>query len=79
MIVAVPRETYPGEARVALTPDSVGPLTKAGAEVVVEAGAGTAALALDEEFEAKGARIESDRAKLLGDADVVLYVRGPWV
>ncbi len=77
MIVAVPRETYPGEARVALTPDSVGPLTKAGAEVVVEAGAGTAALALDEEFEAKGARIESDRAKLLGDADVVLYVRGP--
>ena len=43
MKVAVLSETFPGERRVALVPAAVGPLVKAGLEVVVEAGAGLAA------------------------------------
>jgi len=43
MIVGVPRETYPGERRVALVPSSFPNLAKAGIEVIVEAGAGVAA------------------------------------
>ena len=39
--VGVPREIAPDETRVALTPETVGKLTKAGFEIVVEAGAGT--------------------------------------
>ena len=42
MIVGVPRETYPGERRVAVVPGVVPALTKAGLSVLVEAGAGEA-------------------------------------
>jgi NAD(P) transhydrogenase subunit alpha len=44
MIVGVPRETFPGERRVALVPALIPTLAKAGCEVMVEAGAGEAAL-----------------------------------
>ena len=43
MIVGVPRETYPGERRVALVPIVIPNLAKAGMEVIVEASAGVAA------------------------------------
>ena len=43
MKVGVPRETFPGERRVALIPDSVARLGKGGIDVVIEAGAGVAA------------------------------------
>ena len=43
MIVGVPRESFPGERRVALVPATIPNLTKAGLEVVLEAGAGVAA------------------------------------
>jgi NAD(P) transhydrogenase subunit alpha len=77
MIVAVPKEIFPGERRVALVPTAVSTLTKAAMEVVVEAGAGAGALLGDDVFEARGARIEHDRRRLLSLADVVLMVRGP--
>ncbi|MBI1354678.1 MAG: Re/Si-specific NAD(P)(+) transhydrogenase subunit alpha [Acidobacteria bacterium] len=77
MFVAVPRETYPGEARVAIIPQAVSSLTKAGLTVAVEAGAGALSYHSDADYEAAGARIESDRAALLAHADVVLLVRGP--
>ena len=77
MIVAVPKETFPGERRVALLPAAVPPLTKAALEVVVEAGAGAGALITDEAFEARGARVERERRRLLSQADVLLMVRGP--
>ena len=76
MIAAVLRETYPGEKRVALIPQNVEALTKAGLEVAVESGAGRAALHQDAEFEARGARVEADRRSLLGAAGVVLTVQG---
>ena len=43
MIVGVPRESFPGERRVALVPATIPNLIKAGLEVLVEAGAGDAA------------------------------------
>ena len=56
MIVGVPRETFPGERRVALIPSVIPPLIKAGAEVLVEAGAGTSAGFPDADYTARGAR-----------------------
>jgi len=43
MIVGVVRETFPGERRVALVPGTLPVLTRAGLEVLIEAGAGAAA------------------------------------
>ena len=55
MRIAVVREVAPGESRVALVPEVVGKLVKAGYEVAVEPGAGRGALVTDEEFAAAGA------------------------
>ena len=77
MFVAVPRESFPGETRVSIIPPTVASLTKAGLDVVVEAGAGVHAHHSAAEYEAAGARIEPDRRKLFEQADVVLLVRGP--
>lgn len=75
--VAVPKEVAPGEARVALVPEVVARLTKAGVEVVVEAGAGSAARYLDAAYAAAGAQIGADRPKLFGSAQVILKVQPP--
>lgn len=77
MIIAVPRETFPGERRVALIPASVPPLAKVGHEVHVEAGAGVAAGFTDAEYEERGAKIVASRAELFAAADLVAFVRGP--
>ena len=74
MIVGVPKETGPGERRVALVPLALADLLKAKLEVVVEAGAGTAAGFPDAAYEAKGARIAKG-AEEPGAADLVLRVR----
>lgn len=75
MKVAVVRETFPGEHRVALVPDALPLLTKAGWHVLVEAGAGEAAGFTDADFQGKGAEIVADRAAAFAQADVVLQVR----
>jgi NAD(P) transhydrogenase subunit alpha len=77
MIVAVPKETFPGDCRVALVPAALPALINAGLEVAIEAGAGAGANFTDAAFEARGARIEPERLRLLSQADVVLMVRGP--
>jgi NAD(P) transhydrogenase subunit alpha len=74
MIVGVPRETFPGERRVALVPAVIPSLTKAGLEVVVEAGAGAAAGYPDADYSAKGAKIASDRAEVFRSADIVVQI-----
>jgi NAD(P) transhydrogenase subunit alpha len=74
MIVGVPRESFPGERRVALVPAAIPNLTKAGLEVVVEAGAGAAAGYPDADYIAKGAKIVADRAEVFRAADVVVQV-----
>ena len=74
MIVGVPKETFPGERRVALTPAVVPNLAKAKLEVVVEASAGVEAGYPDSSFAEKGARIVSSRAEVFKAADVVVQV-----
>jgi NAD(P) transhydrogenase subunit alpha len=74
MIVGVPRESFPGERRVALVPAAVPNLTKAGLQVVVEAGAGIGAGYPDADYAAKGAKIVADRAEAFRAADIVVQV-----
>jgi NAD(P) transhydrogenase subunit alpha len=74
MIVGVPRESYPGERRVALVPAVVPTLAKGGFEVVVQAGAGVEAGYPDAAYEAKGAKIVADRAEVFRVADIVTQV-----
>src|ERR1700732_1029231 len=74
MIVGVPRESFPGERRVALAPAAIPSLTKAGLEVVVETGAGIEAGFLDADYLAKGARVLPQRAEVFGAADIITQV-----
>jgi H+-translocating NAD(P) transhydrogenase subunit alpha len=74
MIVGVPRETFPGERRVALVPTAIPNLIKAGLEVVIEAGAGVPACYPDAEFVEKGAKILPSRAEVFRTADIILQV-----
>src|SRR5262249_8460449 len=77
MKIGVPRETTPGERRVALTPDAAAALAKGGLEVLVEAGAGEGAFHFDAAFERAGARVVADAGALYSQADVVLKVQKP--
>jgi NAD(P) transhydrogenase subunit alpha len=77
MKLAVPREIVPGERRVALVPESVKKLAKAGVSVAVQAGAGDSAYLNDAEFDEAGAALVADAASLLGDADIILKVQPP--
>jgi len=74
MIVAIPRESFPGEARVALIPASVPPLTKAGVEVLVESSAGLLAGFSDQQYADHGAKVVDTRHDLFA-ADTILQVR----
>ena len=74
MIVGVPRETFPGERRVALVPSVVPTLAKSGLEVVVEAGAGIEAGYPDADYIAKGAKIAGDRAEIFRASDIIVQV-----
>ena len=77
MIVGVVRETFPGERRVALIPAIIPILIKAGADVLVESGAGQAAGFRDAEYEQRGARIAAARGDVFAGADVLAMVRAP--
>jgi H+-translocating NAD(P) transhydrogenase subunit alpha len=74
MRVGIPRETYPGETRVAVIPAGVAALKKAGLDVAVEQDAGAAAGFPDEGYRQQGAAVV-DRAELFTTADIILTVR----
>jgi NAD(P) transhydrogenase subunit alpha len=74
MKLAVLRETFPGERRVALVPGVLPALAKVGYQTIVEAGAGVAAGFVDDAYREKGAEIV-DRATALKTADIVVQVR----
>jgi len=74
MIAGVPTETVPGERRVALVPDLIPRLTKAGLEVVVQPGAGVAAGYLDAAYREVSGRLEPD---VFARADILLKVQPP--
>lgn len=74
--VGVPRESFPGERRVALVPANIASLKKSGFQVIVERSAGVRAGYRDEEYAAAGAELADDRSAVFERADVILQVRG---
>ena len=76
MKIGVAKERAPNERRVALVPETLAKLTGAGAEVLVERGAGDAAAFPDSAYEAAGAKIVA-QDELFSQADVVLAVQRP--
>ena len=77
MRVGAPKETAPGEARVAMTPESAGRLQKLGYACVIESGAGLAASIPDAAYQAAGVEVVASAAELWAQADVVVKVREP--
>ncbi len=77
MQLFIPKETQPGENRVAATPETVRKLVRLGAEVFIEAQAGTGAGITDADYESQGASICQNRQKILASADMVLRLRKP--
>ena len=77
LLIGVPKETYPGEKRVATVPDVVEKLVKQGFRVAVESTAGDGAQISDDAYRAAGAEVIADRAALWGSADIVFKVRAP--
>ena len=77
MKIVVLKEEQPGEARVALMPDSVKKLLELKASVLVESGAGLAAARSDAEYVEAGAEVSADRAAMLAGTDVLVTVNRP--
>ncbi len=77
MKIAVPKETKPLERRVALTPDVVKSLQKAGFSCVIETGAGEASYFSDASYLQAGGSIAPDAAAAFAEADIVLKVNAP--
>ena len=76
-VIAVTKERQAGETRVAATPETVKKLIGAGFSVVVEAGLGAGSSYPDADYAAAGAELVSDAAQAIGNADILLKVRGP--
>ena len=79
LIMAIPRESFPGERRVAMVPQRIAVLRKAGLQIHVEAGAGVAAGFPDSQYAEQGAVVVANRSALLAAADIVLQLRAPGV
>jgi NAD(P) transhydrogenase subunit alpha len=77
MLIGVPTEVVPGERRVALVPETIGRLAKAGSSVLVQRGAGLAASFTDEAYEAAGATLAADAAEVFAKADFIAKVARP--
>lgn len=77
MKIAIPKESHPGELRVAASPDIVKKLKGFGFDVIIETGAGNGASITDDDFKSAGATIANDIGATLEQADVVLKVSAP--
>jgi NAD(P) transhydrogenase subunit alpha len=77
MLIGVPKETAPGERRVALVPETVAKMVKAGWKVAVERNAGTGAAFLDKAYEAAGAAIVPDLTSLCAQSSLIVKVARP--
>jgi H+-translocating NAD(P) transhydrogenase subunit alpha len=77
MLIGVPREIARGERRVALVPDVVPQLTRAGHRVVVERGAGQRAGFTDEAYRAAGCDLADVPAEIYSSAQMILKVQRP--
>jgi NAD(P) transhydrogenase subunit alpha len=77
MKIGVPKETYPGEKRVATTPELAEKLKKLGFDIIVQSGAGNDANFSDEAYKEAGAEIAPDAKGLWKSADIIFKVRAP--
>ena len=77
MLLAVPKETHPGENRVPITPESAKKLVRLGATLQVEAGMGEPSGYADSAYEEAGAEVVADRGALIAGADMLLRLRKP--
>ncbi|MDM8527352.1 NAD(P) transhydrogenase subunit alpha [Anaerolineales bacterium HSG24] len=77
MKVAIPKETHPNETRIPMIPSDVERLVKRGAQIVIETGLGEALHLADEAYTKIGVTVETDRQKLLAEANMVLRLRLP--
>ncbi len=77
LTIGIPRETFPGERRVATVPDVVEKLIKLGFEVAIETKAGEDADFSDQDYKAAGASVSRTAAALYKKADIVFKVRAP--
>lgn len=77
MLLAVPKETHPGENRVPITPDIAKKLVRLGANLQIEKGLGEPSGYPDAAYEEVGATIADDRAALFAEADMLLRLRKP--
>ncbi len=77
MNLAVPKEVHPGEVRVALIPEHVAKLAKAGADVAIESGLGQTLRIADEKYTEAGASVVANHNQLIQNADAVLRIRKP--
>ena len=75
LVVGIPKESDPGETRVALVPAMIRDLARRGVQVQVEKGAGSAAGFPDDQFAEKGATLVDDRKDLIRTSDIILQVR----
>lgn len=77
MKISIPKETNPGELRVAASPEVVKKLCALGFKVSVEKGAGNGAAITDDEFKSAGATIAADADAVFKSADLILKVAAP--
>jgi NAD(P) transhydrogenase subunit alpha len=77
MHIAVPKETHPGENRVALIPEHVTRLVEMGVQITVETGIGNKLNFSDKDYRKAGASLDADRSNLLQTADMVLRILKP--
>ena len=77
MKIGALRETYPGESRVALTPDSALQLQRLGHTCMIESHAGLAAGFTDVAYEAAGVRVVPSAGEVFSEVDIVVKVRPP--
>ncbi len=77
MKLAAVKETFPGETRVVITPETVKKFISLGFSVVVEAGAGDAAGFLDADYNEQGAEIKTGFTETVAGADIVIKINPP--
>ena len=75
MLIGIPKETFPGERRVAMVPTAVATLAKKGIEVLIETSAGEPAGYSDAAYREKGAKIADSRQQVFDQADAVFQIR----
>jgi proton-translocating NAD(P)+ transhydrogenase subunit alpha len=75
VIIGIPREIKPGENRVAMTPANIQVWTQKGVDFLIESGAGEAAGFMNDQYEAVGASVRTDRSSIFADADIIMQVQ----